>query len=330
MNRKSTKYYHVFIPIITIFFLYLSLRNVSIYDALKVILHIDIFYITLAGLSVVSVFLIKSLFWRMLLYSIKKNRVFNVISTYFIGQFYNEVFPLRVGEFVKVFLISKKENYSKAAVFSTIFLEKLIDGIIAFTIFISILLYIPASKKLGNHLVREFLLYILLLLLFILFINQKNIFIGLIRRFLKLNPSLGDKTSSIIDSFLAGTKIFKNRKKMLLLIAIAVFVWLIDGLFYFLIAKGINIPQIGYIESLLIVTTIAIGSVFFSTPGDIGVYEYFGMIICTSILGIPKEKAFGYIILTHLIYFIIPLTIGLGFLIKENIPISSLKKNALD
>lgn len=82
---------------------------------------------------------LRAIRWRYFLDHIKKVKVHPLFSALMIGYAANNVFPLRMGEFLRAFAIGKSQDISKSSAFASVFVERLIDvlcllGILAVTV----------------------------------------------------------------------------------------------------------------------------------------------------------------------------------------------------
>ncbi|HSP06238.1 MAG TPA: lysylphosphatidylglycerol synthase transmembrane domain-containing protein, partial [Acidobacteriota bacterium] len=107
--------------------LYFFLRNIDLAEVWTVIKSGNPYWLTLAvALNFLNYFL-RAVRWRYFLLPIKKTRIWNLYKTTVIGFALSAVFPARVGELVRPYLLGVKENISRTAAIATIVIERLFD-----------------------------------------------------------------------------------------------------------------------------------------------------------------------------------------------------------
>jgi uncharacterized protein (TIRG00374 family) len=115
---------------VTALFLWLALRGVPFRDVGRAIAGAR--WGVLLGLSVPSYFLlvwVRALRWRYLTDPIRPLANLALSRATAVGFLANNVFPLRMGEFVRSWYLARETGVSAAAVFGTVILERVIDTV---------------------------------------------------------------------------------------------------------------------------------------------------------------------------------------------------------
>ena len=105
--------------------------------------QIDLNYLVLATLFLWGSVWLRGLRWKWLF---KKNDSPSTTSLYraeLIGYFGNNVLPLRLGELLRSFIVSKESSLSKSFVFGTVILERLLDMLALASFALLLLLLYP-------------------------------------------------------------------------------------------------------------------------------------------------------------------------------------------
>jgi uncharacterized membrane protein YbhN (UPF0104 family) len=76
-----------------------------------------------------AVYLFHGLRWKVLLKPISKVRYLDSVISIYVGLFTNEVFPLRAGELVRCFLLSKTTDIPLSVTFASALIERIFDGV---------------------------------------------------------------------------------------------------------------------------------------------------------------------------------------------------------
>ena len=105
--------------IIVVLFSYIAFKNVSLEELGKALKAVKYIYLIPAVMFVALTFLFRAMRWRYLVSSIKDVKTTHLFSPLMIG-FMGNVLPARAGEFIRAYLLGKKENISFSASFATI------------------------------------------------------------------------------------------------------------------------------------------------------------------------------------------------------------------
>jgi len=82
-----------------------------------------------AVVSDICVYLLHAWRWRLLLRPIERIPFVQAVESIYVGLFANEVLPLRAGELIRCFLLSKFTQVPLSVTFASAFIERIFDGI---------------------------------------------------------------------------------------------------------------------------------------------------------------------------------------------------------
>ncbi len=116
------------------------------------------------GVAVVSdlvVYIVHGWRWQTLLIPVARLGFWRTVQSIYIGLFANEVLPLRVGELIRVYLLTHWNNLRLSLGFASAAVERVIDGIwlvIAFVITTSLVKGVPEKLILGVQILGALLM----------------------------------------------------------------------------------------------------------------------------------------------------------------------------
>jgi len=313
---------------LSIFFLFLALRKVDFLHVRQLFIGTNYLYILPCFVIYLAEFNLRAYRWWILVSPVKKGKYINFLSATHIGFFSNTILPMRAGEIIKVLLIGGREKISKASMLATLIIERAMDifALLTMIYITSFFFSYPGNIK------KIFMVTILILAGFII------IFYGLmyyrtgtlrfINIFFKVLPEkFWHRLERALDLFIDGLEILKKTHHLMLTLTLSLSIWLSEALLMFLIAKGMGIESIDYFGTMFVIAIIAIGISIPSSPGYVGVFEYFGILAC-SVLGIAKSTALGYILLFHAFQLVTLSAAGMFFVTREHISILQLEQEA--
>ncbi|MBN2407930.1 MAG: flippase-like domain-containing protein [Elusimicrobia bacterium] len=313
---------------LSILFLYLAFRKVEFSKAVEILKTTNYVYLIPALLAFLCDFTLRAVRWNFLLMPIKKCRFINSLSTVFIGFFANNVLPMRAGEIIRAVMLGEKEKISKTSVVATLVVERILD-MFALIILLMIAFFIfpfpDYIKKIW--LIGLVILSIVLLLMYGLIFFQAFT-LRIMDKFLHIFPKrLGDRIENMLKLFIQGLEIMKKSHYFFISFLLSIAIWLADAAVFFFVAKGMEIHQVGYMGAAFVMCVIALGISVPSSPGFIGVYEYFGILGC-SVLGVDKSVALSFMLLTHVMQILAMSVMGTTFLAREHLSLIQLEREA--
>lgn len=86
-------------------------------------------WVALAMTCNLSVYLLQGWRWKLLLAPVQRVRFAHAAEAIYVGMFANEVLPLRAGELIRCFLLSKSSNLPVSVSFASALIERIFDGV---------------------------------------------------------------------------------------------------------------------------------------------------------------------------------------------------------
>ncbi|MEE8348884.1 MAG: lysylphosphatidylglycerol synthase transmembrane domain-containing protein, partial [Acidobacteriota bacterium] len=176
-------------------------------------------------------FWLKAIRWRFLLTPLRIFRTQEIVPPLMIGFMGNNILPAHLGELIRVFVLGRQFTLSKAAVFSTVVLERVLDMLVIL-IFVGIGLRfvegLPSWVQTTALSMAGFALFISLLLL--AFVFRTRLFLEAYRKFFHFLPS---RSFHKIDEFMAsmahGLGSIKNIRNAFWIILTSFLQWTVMG-----------------------------------------------------------------------------------------------------
>lgn len=310
-------------------FLYLFLRNMDIHEIGRTIAQGSIPWLLFAlGINVFNYFL-RAFRWRYFLLPIKKTRLSNLFTTTVIGFAASTIFPARIGEVVRPYLLGKKENISRSAALATVVIERLFDSLAIVFLLIFYLLVLVKPEQLSlearaslDQLKKAGLIIAAIALGIAVFLYYLKTNPALIRRIIKklerfLPAKVAHSLEGILDSFIEGLAILHDPKILLTIAVWSIILWVIISFGFWSVVRA-YLPEFAFGNTFLIILLLAIG-VAVPTPGGVGSYDFAAKFGMTRFFGVDDSIAGAIALVSHFLAFI-PITIlGIIFLWHEGL-----------
>lgn len=288
------------------------------------------------------VYVIRAIRWRGLLSHIKSISVINLLSVTSIGFMANNILPARVGEVLRPFILTKKENIKFSTSFATVIVERIFDmlGLIIFTVVVIALLPHPSdthhntfAQASASHVsaVKESIIPSLkkwteifaavgvLTVAGIFFVVMKpDFFKKILSNLCSFLPhKLRDKVLGLYESFIYGLKILEDKKQTVWILVLSLFIWFLGGAEIYLLGFSFHM-HLPFVGACLVAVCLALAVALPQAPGYIGVF-HIAVLKSLHIFGIETTAAQSYAIVLWAIS-ILPSTImGFLFLWREGI-----------
>ncbi|MBI2863322.1 MAG: flippase-like domain-containing protein [Chloroflexi bacterium] len=318
---------------LTALFLYLAVRNEAWSAVGEALVSANYLYVVPAALFTLCGYLFRTLRWRKILEPTAVVSFPSLFSSLIIGFAANNVLPARVGEFVRAYDIARKEGISKTLSFATIVLERVFDGwtLIAFMVVV-ILVFPKAGMRDEVRLVEILSVAIFLaatLGLAFLILKEKLALRAIGYCLRPLLGSLSTAVRSLVDRFVLGLHALRDRRRILVMLAISVLIWACEGMSYYLVIKafshlatGPNGTSLGGLETLFasafLVVFVNLGIMLPSAPGYVGTFQFFAK-MALSAFGVGSAVAFSIAVVSHAMQYVLITSLG-GFLfLRENV-----------
>jgi len=314
-------------------FVYFTFKGVDLKKFLSTLAGINYLYLPLLLLLLFVAFYVRALRWRYLLGKEIKIKTHSLFSYIMIGFMANNVLPARIGEFVRAYIIGKKENISKSFAFSTIVVERVFDGMVVLLIFIpTIFLYpfpdpLPVRIKQAGFLMG--LSFPLVLMFLIILKVHKEWVLRIVELIMKpLSPTLLAKTKQILSSFIQGLDILHRFNDLIIVLLYSLMIWIASALMFYVGFLCLNIP-LPFYACFFVIGPVVMGLMIPASPGAIGTFHYpckYALLL----LLITKDEslAASYAFFMHMINYLPITSVGLLYLIKENISFGELEKTS--
>lgn len=312
--------------VFSIIFLYLAFHKVNFKEIQQALKLVRYFWLFPAIITYLSVYLFRSMRWKYIFSPLKKARFSSLFFSLSIGFMANNLLPVRIGELIRAYLIGKKEDVSKSASLATIVIERVFDGLTLLFLLSIIFLFFPFPawvKKVG--IISFIFLFVLIVFLYSL-LHWKEPTLKIFQKFLFFLPlSLKEKIINLLRSFVSGLKVLHHKKELFYVCFFSLLVWFAEASTFYLVACAFQLP-IPFFGAVFVMILICLGLVIPSSPGFIGVYEYFS-ISALQLLSVPKSQGVPYTIVIHGLQFLLIISLGFFLLWKENLSWQQIQSN---
>ncbi|NOZ05416.1 MAG: flippase-like domain-containing protein [Chloroflexi bacterium] len=317
--------------ILTIVFLYLAVRNMewaAVRDAFR---QVNYLYLLPAAALVFTDYVLRSWRWHYILRPTRSIPVRVLWPILVIGFTMNNLLPARIGELARIYLLEKAEGISKSLGLATLIVERVFDGFTLLFLLAVVSLIFPLTG-LAQEMEYIFLAGfggVLVALLLMLYREAWTLRMAdfVLRR---LPQTVGDRLRGMLNAFILGLHTFRNRSALLAVIGISLVTWTCEAAGYWVLMLGFNLhltPTALFGAAIFTLVMINLGILIPSAPGYVGTFQFF-TVAALATFAVPRETALSFSILSHALQYLLITSLGLFFLWRANLSLTSLETEA--
>lgn len=306
-------------------FVYLAFKNINWKEAVSLLKSVHYLYAIITSLFTILILYLKSYRWGIIL-PLKKVEQWPLFSITSIGFMAVTLLPIRMGEFVRPYLISQKSDVKLSASLATILIERIYDFATLIIILTVVLFFVTLPPWVFRAGLIIIAIIVPLLILLTIIAMKKQASLKIIDAFLsRLPSSISLRVHGMTRSFLDGLEILPDLKRSLSVTFFSLLIWGLNGLSIYILFSSFDF-RLPFVAGYVILVITALGLVLPAAPGFVGNFHFFA-VMGLVLFGIPKTQALTFAIIFHLTQFIPTIIIGLCFLPFYKLSLPSLLKD---
>jgi glycosyltransferase 2 family protein len=271
-----------------------------------------------SALTILPAYGLRAIRWKLLLAPVKKDvRVSSTFWSTSLGFMVNTLIPIRFGEVVRAYVLGEKEGTGFAPGLSSIVVERTLDLIGLLGIGIVTMFLVSAQAELSSIVVSTFtavaVLIVAILALIMLGVKKEALVIRVVTGVASKIPFVKRYTLRIADfagSLIKGLKgLSQNPKMFVANISLTLFLWLTQTVAIYWVFTAFNYPM-PFVAAILGGVLMSLSNIVPATPGYVGSYEAFWMIIFFSLGVTQADLLLAMGVVSHLISVLPTIIVG--------------------
>ncbi len=264
--------------------------------------------------------------WGALLTSAKRlplGALFRLVCITYMG---NNVYPLRAGEVLRIALVNRDHGIPLARITTTVLIERIFDGLVMLSfIIIALPLTGIASPEVQTVANAAAPLFGVALIVFFVLAAQPNLMRRLIALISGILPArLGEIVRGLGDDVIAGFEGLRTPAHLAGAVGYSYLSWVLHAGVFWLVAFAFGL-DVDLPLMLLVVGVVNLAGLIPASPGQIGVYEFFVILVMTA-AGIANETATAYALVVHVVIWLPVTLLGFYFLVRRGLSINALAR----
>lgn len=302
---------------ISAFFLFLAFRGLrpeAFFDSLQ---QVNVAYLIGGALLYFLAVTVIALRWQFLLRAVQLIPLYPLTQIVAIGYMGNNVYPLRAGEVLRIYLLRRNFQVPIARATTTVVIERVFDGLVMLSfILFSLTLVEIQSTEIDTVRTIATPLFVTAMLVFFFLAAQPNLLRRLVNFVMQLMP---EKIASVIgdisEDIIAGLEGLRSPLYLLGTVVSSFVTWGIEAVVYWIVMFAFGL-DLGYPVALLVVGTVNLAGLIPASPGQVGVYEFFVGAVMIA-MGIEATLATAYAVVVHIVIWLPVTLVGFFFLVRQ-------------
>ena len=290
---------------ISVLLLLLLLRKIDFSSLVEALRKLDLRCLAAAVSFTFVSYWLRAVRWRYLLLHERPLPLSSLYSAVLIGYMANNLFPARLGEFIRAWVLAEREKLQAPAVFASLVIDRLFDGFSVMVMLAVVLLtlQLPPEMEQSASLLRAggttMLLFYAGVILFLVLLKLRPVAaLSLLARLLKPFPaSITEKAIPLAGSFLGGLRFSYGGRDLLGILMSSLLIWISATLPIYLVLLGFGI-HLPLTASFFIMVLLVFAVMVPAAPGYIGTYHlacYTGL----AAFGLPDTQAISIALVVH-------------------------------
>ncbi len=252
--------------------------------------------------------------WAVLFHPLTHLRVGALMGTMNIGYSVNNLLPLRIGEFVRAYLIGEAQRVSTAHALSTIVVERVLDVL---TVVLMIVLLLPfidvPAWVMGPALVAGVVFLVLAVLLATLSLARRWA-LHVVEWGVRLLPArYGAWLRQAAESVMEGFGVLSKPAVLARSVAWSFASWATSALMMYILQQAFDLG-LGFHAGAFVLAATSLAMLIPATPGSIGTFELVAIEGLENVFDVPSNAAASYVLVQHAFLFVAPVVVAAVYL----------------
>ncbi len=319
---------------LSILFMALLLRKLDFGQLMAALKTLDFRYLVSAVLLTFVSYWLRAVRWHFLLIHEKKIPLRSLYPAVIIGYMSNNLFPARIGEFVRAWFLAQREKLQTAPVFASLVIDRLVDGMSVMFILFYVLVSVTFPRGMEKAAVMlktagftTLLVFVAIVAFLVLLKSRPMLAISFMGVILKPFPTrFSERLIPLLGSFLEGLRFSPKPLNLLLIVSSSALIWITATIPIYLILAGFGI-HLPLSASFFIMVLLVFAVMVPAAPGYIGTYHaacYTGL----TVFSVPDTQAIGIALVIHGIGFFPVILAGFYHLWADGLSLGRLRENA--
>jgi hypothetical protein len=312
---------------ISAIFLVLALRGLNLEEFWRDLQQVNLWWL-LPGIAFYFLaVLVRCWRWSYLLRPLKVIPAAKLFPVVVIGYMGNNIYPARIGELLRAYVLRRNENVPMASGVATILIERIVDGIVMLAFVLIGLRNVPDLGAAASRvLALASAIFVIASAVFFWMALAPDMTNKIAEAFIaRFAPHrFQDKLLGLVHRFVQGAHSLRRPLDLVVIVASTVVVWLLETGKYWCVAKAFDLTL--PIDALMLVNGMSnLFTIIPGAPGAVGTFDA-GGILAMRALGVDESLAAAYVLVLHVMLWLPVTLLGAFFMLREGLHWVDLRK----
>jgi glycosyltransferase 2 family protein len=282
----------------TLGFAYLAVRDVDV-GRVGVSLRESNYWWLLPAAAMLGVaFFLRVLRWQFLFSARTRPSLWPATQALLVGQFFNNVLPLRAGDAARVLALHSLARRSRAETTGTVLIERVLDVLALLLVFFAALPWLPEVGWLRAAGVLALALVLALVLaIVVLRIYGDRPLRFVLRPVGRLRFVSAKRVEAAIGNLMLGLIALRSLSLGFFALLLTILSWMLLGVSFWFVMLGFDLG-VSPAAGLLTIVASGLSLIIPSAPAAVGVFEG-AVILALAAYGIPQSRALSFALVVH-------------------------------
>jgi len=271
---------------------------------------------------------LRALRWRFLLPHGERESVRGLFESLMVGNLATFLLPLRAGEFIRPYLLSRAGTHAFTVAFVSVVIERFFDLAFVLVSFAVLLPFVPAMPEWAfGGAASLFVVALAILLVMALSAVAPERVQRLGERFVQIAPArMHASLKRVLNDVVVGSGVLRAPARLVSVLVLTLVVWTLTFLYYDI---GLRLFGVAPSPWVCVTTTVILAFAVAapSAPGFVGVFQT-ACVAAFLLFGYSKELALAFALITHLHQYLFMILVGGWILVSRNLRLSDLRVGA--
>lgn len=269
--------------------------------------------------------------WDYMLRPLKHIPVRDLFPVVVIGYMGNNIYPLRMGEVLRSYVLRRRENVPMGASLATVIVERVFDGLVMLLFVFIALPFFPLPETYRRLVILASVAFMGALLLFFLFAAVPEQTLRLADWFYTrfLSATWREKFLGVTQNVLNGLISLRNFRNVLMIFGTSLIIWLLETVKYWFVMHAFDFgeAQVTFFALMLMNGVVNLATTIPSAPGYVGTFDVPGIAVLV-LYGVTPEIATAYTVVLHIALWLPITLLGAYYMLREGLGWQDLSKAA--
>lgn len=268
--------------------------------------------------------------WDYMLRPLKSIPVSRLFPVVVIGYMGNNIYPFRVGEVLRAYVLRQRESVSMSASLATVVVERVFDGLVMLVFVFAALPLAPIpNEAIRSIVVFASVAFFVALVVFFALAAMPARFMALAEWISGhlLPEKLARPLLTFLHKFLNGLHSLRSFRNVLMIFFTSVVIWLLETVKYWFVMHAFNF-EVSFFALMLMNGIVNLATTLPSAPGYVGTFDGPGIAMLV-LYGVENATATAYTLVLHAALWLPVTLLGAVYMIREGLTWSIFRQAAV-